>query len=183
MSDDDLLPLLPLLLLLERQSGRLYWRERAPSLFSGADPAAAAKSWNTKFAGREALTAIGPDGYRRGSILGRLFLAHRVVWALANGRWPEEGVDHVNHDGQDNRPENLRAVSHRENMCNQSPHKNNTSGVTGVSPYRGKWQAHIVVNRKKISLGTFAVLKDAAEARARAEAAHGFHPNHGRIAA
>lgn len=79
---------------------------------------------------------------------------------------PNKGmvVDHINRDKLDNRKENLRFVSYYENAQNISKQKNNTSGYRGVW-YRkdtGKWSADIKVNYKKISLGCFEKIEDAA---------------------
>ena len=43
--------------------------------------------------------------------------AHRMVWAAAHGRWPDEGmdIDHLNADVHDNRPANLAEVTEAEN--------------------------------------------------------------------
>lgn len=43
--------------------------------------------------------------------------AHRLIWAMAHGRWPAAGmdIDHLNADIHDNRPENLCEVTDAEN--------------------------------------------------------------------
>ena len=47
---------------------------------------------------------------------------------------PEKGkeIDHINRDPRDNRKQNLRVVSHLENMQNLSKNKTNTTGVSNV---------------------------------------------------
>lgn len=51
-------------------------------------------------------------------------------------------VDHINHDGLDNRKINLRTVTPRMNMHNIRKRKDNTSGHTGVMKIRGvSWTA------------------------------------------
>lgn len=49
---------------------------------------------------------------------------HRLVWILENGEIPNNvSIDHINGDKTDNRIENLRAVSHRENHWNRGSHR------------------------------------------------------------
>jgi hypothetical protein len=58
----------------------------------------------------------------------------------------------------------------------------NTSGITGVTWHsqRGKWLAQIWVNGKKVHLGVFLSIDDAARARKDAEIKYSFHENHGK---
>jgi hypothetical protein len=64
-------------------------------------------------------------------------------------------TDHFNGNGLDNRRENLRICTHRENMQNQ--HINKTSNYQGVSwSNRDQmWRAYIWVNGKSHNLGNF----------------------------
>ena len=80
-------------------------------------------------------------------------------------------VDHVNHDVYDNRKKNLRVCTQSNNMMNGAKKKSNTSGITGVwwSNHSNKWIAEIMVNQKKIYLGSFADIVDAANERKQAE--------------
>lgn len=49
----------------------------------------------------------------------RWFFRHRVIWYYFNGEIPEgTEIDHINGIKDDNRLENLRCVSHSENMNN-----------------------------------------------------------------
>jgi hypothetical protein len=84
-------------------------------------------------------------------------------------------IDHVNRDKLDNRRENLRMCSQRENGKNTSLKKNNTSGAKGVSKAsKGKFRARIWLDRKEIHIGTFCNVFDAAKAYDRAaEIMHG----------
>lgn len=83
--------------------------------------------------------------------------------------------DHINHNTLDNQKINLRNVSHRQNMMNSRPRKNNAlTGVTGVSidkrPLVGyRYTARIMVKKKHIFLGYFITLSEAVLARAKAE--------------
>ncbi len=172
------------LLRYEPETGKLFWRERDVSWFEDGDwnPARRkAAIWNGKNSGREALAGINTSGYASGRILSRTVLSHRVVWKLATAEDPEF-IDHVNGRRADNRIENLRSVSKRENSLNQRPPKHSTSGVLGVSWHRrtGKWAAKIGVNGQTLHLGYFSTIEDAAAARLQANKRFGFHRNHGK---
>jgi hypothetical protein len=57
---------------------------------------------------------------------------------------------------------------------------NNSSGVNGVRILpSGKFNSHIMVQGKQISLGTYNTLEEAASARKQADQLYDFHPNHG----
>lgn len=51
---------------------------------------------------------------------------HRFIWFVVTSECPEI-IDHINHDKADNRWENLRNVTAKENSRNRSKHSNNTS--------------------------------------------------------
>ena len=140
------------------------------------------KTWNTRFAGKVAGSLDG-HGYLNISVNSTRYLGHRIAWAIHNGKWPLQQIDHINGEGTDNRIINLRAVSPQENTRNMALGAANTSGIIGVNFHtcRRKWRAVIMVDRKDIHLGYFLTIEQAAAARKAAEKKHGFHPNHGRL--
>lgn len=97
---------------------------------------------------------------------------HRVVAYAFIGLTKGLEVDHRNKDTLDNRVENLRVVSRRENSLRRRKHTSNTSGFTGVGwdHRQKKWRATIKVHGKTKSLGSFDCKLAAAEARRAAEA-------------
>ena len=161
----------------DTETGKLTWRERDRKWFKADHDYS---SWNTRFSGKEAFTAINSRGYYQGFILGKQYKAHRIIWFHQTGKWSKE-IDHINHDGKDNCWINLREVSHKENSRNQSLFRTNTSGHIGVSwdKQNQKWIAQIVVNKKVIRVGRFGLLCEAVSARKAAEQKYGFHENHG----
>lgn len=75
-------------------------------------------------------------------------------------------IDHVNHNGLDNRKSNLKVCTHYENMQNRLTGSNNTSGYKGVS-YRSrnnKFVSRITINKKRVYLGEYGTLEEAIEA-------------------
>lgn len=172
------------LLRYEPDTGFLFWLHRRVDHFAAGRHTArhSCAKWNAIYAGKKAFTCQMDNGYLQGRIFGGAFLAHRVIWALMTGAWPVEQVDHINGDRADNRWGNLREVSHAENGRNVKRPSDNSTGVMGVClPKRtGTWVAYITAAGRRIHLGSFATLEEAAAARRSAEIEHGFHPNHGR---
>ena len=73
-------------------------------------------------------------------------------------------IDHINHDTLDNRRCNLRIASRSQNKQNERIRKDNKTGHKGVCKRKDKFIAQIQFNKKKIYLGLFDNLDDAAEA-------------------
>ena len=82
-------------------------------------------------------------------------LMHRVILGLEPGDGKEG--DHQNHNGLDNRLDNLRICTRSQNQHNQKPQKNCTSQYKGVTWHKRahKWQVEITKNGKKRYLGCF----------------------------
>jgi hypothetical protein len=102
---------------------------------------------------------------------------------MVHGCEPSGEIDHLNGVRGDNRIENLRDVSRSANMRNVSMQPRNTSGVVGVywNKQSNKWHGQIsATDGRVVSLGYYADIADAAQARKQAEAMHGYHENHGR---
>lgn len=157
-------------------TGKLTWKCRPREMFRAEHEFS---RWNTRYAGTAALTAK-IDGYPMGHIHGKPYKAHRVIFCMEHGYWPEY-VDHINGNRSDNRLENLQASTKVENGRNQKLNTKNTSGHVGVYWYKPskKWRAMIGVNGKRKYLGQFDTIKDAISAREKANNEHGFSKRHG----
>lgn len=126
-------------------------------------------------------------GYLRTQFRGKDYKNHRIIWAHFHGHWPKHEIDHISGDKADNRIENLRDVTSRENQQNQRLYKNNKTGVVGVhwNKVTKKWRVTIKVNGKLKYLGSFIKtdFQDAVTARQAANVKYGYHVNHGKRAA
>lgn len=94
---------------------------------------------------------------------GRLEYMHRLIVGAKVG----EVVDHINHDGLDNRRSNLRVCTQRENLRNRDRKScNSGTGYLGVYPNgHGRFRARLRHEGKFISLGTFDTAEEAARVR------------------
>lgn len=77
-------------------------------------------------------------------------------------------IDHIDRNPRNNRRENLRFVTHRENAWNSGkPKRKNTSTsqYIGVDKFRGGWRAHCSNANGQLYLGTYPTEELAALAR------------------
>ena len=126
---------------------------------------------------------VSGDGYRRIEILGKNYLAHRLAFLFMTGSFPDNDMDHIDGNKDNNIWSNLRAVSTLENCRNQKLLKNNTSGYPGIhwSKETNKWRVRIGNGIGRLNIGLFDNLLDAVAARKSAEIEYNYHPNHGSI--
>ena len=97
---------------------------------------------------------------------------HHMVIKIPDGMV----IDHINHDGMDNRSNNLRAATYSQNLYNRKKR----SGAT-YSKYKGthwhkihkKWAARITFEKKTIELGYY--LSEIEVAKAYDRAAKKYH--------
>lgn len=166
------------LLSYDDNTGKLTWNYRDRNHFKTDG---SYKRWNNIWAGKEAFSSTGNHGYKQGSVLGTMTLAHRVVWKMVYDSWPIE-IDHEDHDKTNNRLSNLKHVDHLTNCMNTGFSKNNTSGVNGVSfvNKRQKFEAYINAGKKRKFLGYFKTIEEASLAVENAKNELGFHSNHGK---
>ena len=168
----------------EPDTGKLFWRTRSPDLFGDGllSKERACAAWNGHYAGKLALNTDRGNGYMFGLIFGEQHSAHRVIWAMVTGDWPTLSVDHINGKKTDNRWRNLRLATILEQSQNKALNRLNRFGTPGVfrEADSKRYRARITVSGKRMNLGTFDTIEDAAFARKAAERRYGFHPNHGR---
>lgn len=84
-------------------------------------------------------------------------IMHRLIFGLTDSKIQ---IDHINHNGLDNRKENLRICSNQQNQYNQRPQRNTISKYKGVSKNGKYFSASI----KTKLIGYFDKEEDAARA-------------------
>lgn len=96
------------------------------------------------------------SGYYRLGIKGKGYLLHRMIFLHQNGFLPEF-IDHINGLPTDNRIENLRVATKKQNCQNRIKHRNNTSSFKNVSWHKvhNKWGVSVYLNNKKKHFGYF----------------------------
>lgn len=92
--------------------------------------------------------------YLRIHINNKFYMVHRLIWFLETGKMPTKILDHINGNGRDNRIENLREVTTRQNNQNLKRHRDGRLvGATRI--YNGKWRAAAQLNGKLVVFGIF----------------------------
>lgn len=112
---------------------------------------------------------ITPTGYRYIQLQDRKFAAHRLIWLIEYNKFPEKQIDHIDGNGLNNRIDNLREATTKQNSENKTAQQNNQLGVRGVcfNKRLGKFIAQIQHNGKNKHIGVFATIQEAREAYTR----------------
>lgn len=115
---------------------------------------------------------LNGQGYWCVKINARRYPAHRLAIFYMTGQWPPNHTDHIDMKRANNKWENIRPATRTENFGNQTKYSNNKSGIKGVCWDKDaqKWLAQIQINNKKIKLGRYTNIDDAAKAYADAAA-------------
>jgi hypothetical protein len=105
------------------------------------------------------------DGFRIGE--------HRAAFFIVNGYLPPV-VDHIDRNGLNNSPSNLRAATQQLNLMNSPKQKNNTTGFKGVTFNKKdrRFIAKLSVDGIQISVGRFGTALAAAHAYDQAAKLH-----------
>lgn len=114
---------------------------------------------------RRTVGTLRNDGYRVICVDYKSYLAHRLVWIYMTGDVHTQ-VDHINGDRQDNRFQNLRPATNKQNSENIKLYTRNKSGYRGVHfcNRSQKWIARVVHHQKTHYVGSFDNASEAANA-------------------
>jgi len=157
------------------ETGDLIWKERPREHF------ATNRAWRTfcgAFANKKAgCSHLRVGGGKRQSdarvisvgINKKHYLAHRVIWEMHNGPIPlGVQIDHIDMNPLNNRLDNLRLATNRQNNQNKGPNKRNTTGFKGVYRRRDikseRYYSRIQVNERYVCLGSYPSIAEAKEA-------------------
>jgi hypothetical protein len=109
--------------------------------------------------------------YREDGKKTTMYLAREIMGLVAGD---ERQVDHINHDTLDNRKENLRVVTKRQNIYNRRKKSDGSAPYKGISNQHGKWRARITAYGVTKDLGGFDTPEEARDVyRAAAKKLHG----------
>ena len=117
-------------------------------------------------------TTIKGYKYYRIKINKKDYLLSRIVYKAHNNDWDitdnsmNNFIDHINNNSLDNRIENLRILTHQQNLWNT-----NAKGYYW-NKQNNKWHAQIRINDKKKFLGLFENEEDAHQAYLNAKEIH-----------
>jgi hypothetical protein len=118
--------------LFDYRDGHLYWKNSTRN------------GWNGKKAG-----TLTKKGYWNININNNQYKAHRLIFMLHHGYLPKL-LDHADGNKLNNKIENLRAISHRQNLYNRGANKNSKSGVKNVSWCKKDKKWVVQINGKHI---------------------------------
>jgi len=115
----------------EYKDGALYWKNCSK------------KNKNGKLAGN-----INSNGYCRVWVNKKLYDSHRIIFLMFHGYIPEN-VDHIDGNPLNNKIENLRAATYRQNAQNRKVRKDNELGIKGIKKNGNKFMVRVQIKTNK----------------------------------
>ena len=137
------------------------------------DPATGLWRWLVTLSNRAQAGTQAGSLRKRGDITIRIdgveYKAHRLAWLYMMGEWPPDQIDHKNLVRSHNWWDNLRLADNSQNNANRPGKVGTQTGVKNVSYYPEKSKANPYVaygqkNQKRVYVGAFSTLEDAAAA-------------------
>ena len=114
-------------------------------------------TWRVSKSGNKGIGSIAGtnwNGYNQIKVNCKKYLTHRLAWLYVHGEWPNV-IDHINGIKDDNRIENLRNVTCRENQQNLTIHRNGNLLGTTYDINLKKWRSQIHIKGYNVRLGSF----------------------------
>ena len=139
-------------------NGKLYWKK------------------NNKLAGY----LNKKSGYFSIKINQKIYRLHNIIWKMLTGNNPVGEIDHIEKaTPMDNRIENLRDVTHKENCKNRCKRKNK-SGYSNITILTKGIKRFVVQFRSDNYQKAFLTLEEAIQNRDEKYIEFGYHENHGK---
>ena len=135
------------------ESGQLFWKKSPHP--------------KSRVALGKPISSIDAAGYGRVKLDGQYYKIHRIIWAMANSLDPGDlEIDHQNRNKLDNRPQNLRIATQKQNKQNRIFTPKGATGELCIfpSPARCKNKPYTVEVCRQY-LGMYATLEQARTAR------------------
>ena len=96
----------------EKETGLLFWKKRRKNSRANLN-----KSIGCFHPDGHLIVCMGFNSKRYN------FYVHRIIWLICHGTWPNGVIDHANMNPADNRLENLRIATARQNSANSKKRK------------------------------------------------------------
>jgi len=109
--------------------------------------------------GQVAGTLDTSTGYLVVTVNYRKYSVHEIIWLLVHGSWANSHIDHIDRSKLNNKPNNLRLATSRENKLN-SPTSDNAVGCYWDNKNQN-WRVAIRYEGSLLNLGSFITLLDA----------------------
>jgi hypothetical protein len=108
---------------------------------------------------------LNSKGYLQVKYKGKSHHAHRIAWLIAIGYLPKAELDHVNGIRDDNRLENLREATRRQNCRNKNCHRVGQLRFTYYNKRDKKWRAQAprIDGKKQKFLGDYNTMEEASK--------------------
>lgn len=170
----------------EESASGLIWKVRPRNHFPTSTGYNIAKTrFASTHAGTIKLDKRTGKHYVSVAILNHKYWAQRIVYSIYYNKVLDSNIeiDHIDNNGLNNLPHNLREATPSENQHNAKLRSSNSSGVKGISWHKivGMWQGRVMLQRKSHHLG-YSPSLEAMESIVRdyREKLHGEFYNHGK---
>ena len=132
-------------------TGQFTHRWMHPDHFAGNErPSRDANRHNTAWAGKVAGSQYGPDGRTFINVAGHECAASVLAMLVTGNYIHGLEVDHINGNPADNRLQNLRMVTKKQNQANKD-----VLPRAEWEPERRRWRSRVCVNGRRVSLGRY----------------------------
>ena len=137
---------------LDRETGKLYWKERPSSKIRIGDEAGCIARLTSGLR-----CVIRVPSYKG------MFYRYRLVWKMVHGADPiSDAMDHLDQNSLNDRPENL--VDGGKSWNGRNKVITAKSGYRGVIAMNGRWRVSYTDHGKSVYVGIYDTIEEAAEA-------------------